>query len=74
MSPWKRSPDCVEGIRRFGEQGKIFHVHFRNVRGTIPAQKGYEEVIPDSGDLSMYEVARALHQPAAVWTQPRRTT
>lgn len=52
--------DVFEGIRRFGEQGKIFHVHFRNVRGVIPQQQGYEEVLPDEGDLHMTQVAQAL--------------
>ncbi len=54
--------DVFEGIKRFGEQGRIFHVHFRNVRGTIPETGGYTEVIPDEGDLDMYQVTRALHE------------
>jgi mannonate dehydratase len=58
---YESGEDIFEGIRHFGAQGKLFHVHFRNVRGTIPAQKGYEEVMPDEGDLSMYRVAKALH-------------
>lgn len=58
---YESGEDVFEGIRRFGGQGKIFHVHFRNVRGTIPATGGYEEVIPDQGDLNMFQVVRALH-------------
>ena len=54
--------DVYEAIRRIGSQDRIVYVHFRNVQGTIPAQKGYAEVIPDDGDLDMYQVARALHQ------------
>jgi len=46
------------GIRRFGH--KIVHVHFRNVKGTIPENGEYEEVMPDEGDLNMYQVAKAL--------------
>ena len=57
---YESGEDIFEGIRRFGVQGKLFHVHFRNVRGTIPNGKGYEEVMPDEGDLSMYRVAKAL--------------
>ena len=57
---YESGEDVFEGIRRFGGQGRIFHVHFRNVRGTIPAQRGYSEVAPDEGDLNMLEVARAL--------------
>ena len=48
------------GIRRFGAEGKIFHVHFRNVHGRIPVEGWYEERAPDEGDLSMFAVARAL--------------
>jgi mannonate dehydratase len=57
---YESGEDVFEGIRRFGQQGKIFHVHFRNVKGTIPKDKAYEEVIPDAGDLDMYRVAKAL--------------
>ncbi len=57
---YESGEDIYEGIRRFGGQGKIFHVHFRNVRGTIPANRSYEEVIPDAGDVDMARVAAAL--------------
>ncbi|NKB72361.1 MAG: TIM barrel protein [Candidatus Latescibacteria bacterium] len=59
---YESGQDIYEGIRHFGAQNKIFHVHFRNVAGTIPQQQGYAEVIPDSGDLDMYQVAKALHE------------
>ncbi len=58
---YESGENVFEGIRHFGAQGKIFHVHFRNVRGKIPEKRGYEEVIPDSGDMDMYRVAKALH-------------
>ena len=57
---YESGEDIFEGIRRFGAQDKLFHVHFRNVQRTIPAGKGYEEGMPDEGDLSMYRVAKAL--------------
>ncbi|MEC9293146.1 MAG: mannonate dehydratase, partial [Chloroflexota bacterium] len=56
---YESGEDIFEGIRRFGD--KIIHVHFRNVKGTIPVNGEYEEVMPDEGDLSMYRVAKALH-------------
>ena len=59
---YESGEDVFEGIRRFGELGKIFHVHLRNVVGTIPADKAYAETMPDLGDLDMYQVVRALHQ------------
>jgi len=58
---YESGEDIFEGIRKYGEQNKIFHVHFRNVRGTLPSTGWYEEVIPDTGDLDMYRVAKALH-------------
>ena len=57
---YESGEDIFEGIKRFGEQGKIFHVHFRNVHGTIPTQRAYEERLPDEGDLNMTKVAQAL--------------
>jgi mannonate dehydratase len=58
---YESGEDVFEGIKRFGEQGKIFHVHFRNVRGAIPSKNAYEEVFLDEGDLNMRKVAQALH-------------
>jgi mannonate dehydratase len=59
---YESGEDVFEGIRRFGKQGKLFHVHFRNVRGTLPARKSYGEVFVDDGDLDMARVVRALHE------------
>lgn len=41
-----------EVIRYFGERGKIFMVHFRNIRG---GYLNFEEVFPDEGDMDMFE-------------------
>jgi mannonate dehydratase len=46
----------LEEIRRFGEDGKIFLVHFRAVRGAVPK---YTEVFLDEGDLDMLQVMKA---------------
>jgi mannonate dehydratase len=54
--------DVFAGIRHFGSQGRLIHVHFRNVRGTLPASGRYEEVFVDDGDLDMPKVIRALHE------------
>jgi mannonate dehydratase len=43
-------------IRHFGRQGKIFFVHFRNVRGKFPK---FDEVFQDDGDTDQYEAVRA---------------
>lgn len=57
---YESGEDVFEAIKRFGSQGKIFHVHFRNVRGTLPRDGGYEERFTDDGDLNMMDVVRAL--------------
>jgi mannonate dehydratase len=57
---YESGEDVFEGIRRYGARGKLFHVHFRNVRGTLPAAGGYSEVMVDDGDLHMPRVLRAL--------------
>jgi mannonate dehydratase len=46
-----------EVIREFGERGKIFNIHFRNIRGRRDA---FQEVYPDEGDLDMIAVLRTL--------------
>jgi mannonate dehydratase len=57
---YESGEDVFEGIRRFGRRGKLFHVHFRNVRGTLPARGGYSEVFLDEGDLDMAKVLATL--------------
>ena len=57
---YESGEDVLAGIRHFGRQRKLFHVHFRNVRGTLSANRGYAEVFVDEGDLDMANVLRAL--------------
>jgi mannonate dehydratase len=49
--------DVIETIRYFGSRGKINHVHFRNVKGSVPL---YVESFIDDGDTDMLEAMRAL--------------
>ncbi len=44
-------------IRYFGERGKIFNIHYRNIRGR---RDDFCETYPDDGDLDMVAVARTL--------------
>jgi mannonate dehydratase len=44
--------EVPEAIQYFGERGKIFMVHFRNIRGRVHA---FDEVFPDEGDVDMYQ-------------------
>ena len=52
--------DIYEQIKLFGRKGKIFHIHFRNVRGTLPSAGEYEEVALDDGDMDMFKVLQTL--------------
>lgn len=46
-------------IRYFGRRGRIFNVHFRNIRGR---RDDFREVYPDEGDLDMREVMKVLKE------------
>ena len=46
--------EIFDVIRWFGERGKLFNVHFRNIRGR---RGSFMEVFPDEGDMDM---ARAV--------------
>ena len=46
----------VEAVSRFATQGKIFYVHFRNVRGGFPK---FDEVFIDEGDVNMIAALKA---------------
>ena len=59
---YESGEDVLRGIRHFGKQEKLFHVHFRNVRGTLPGRNGYSEVFVDDGDLDMGQVLGAMNE------------
>lgn len=46
-------------IRKYGAEGKIAHVHFRNVRGT---REKFDEVWPDDGQLDLLEAVKVLKE------------
>ena len=48
--------DVIDAIHRIGGLGRIHHVHFRAVRGSVPR---YEETFIDEGDVDMLEAMRA---------------
>lgn len=47
--------EIFEVIRHFGKQGKIFNVHFRNIRGK---RGNFVETFPDDGDVDMLRALR----------------
>ena len=53
----KPGEELYEIVRYFGERGKLFNIHFRNIRGGL---QNFQEVWPDEGDVDMYKVAQVL--------------
>ncbi len=49
--------EICEVVRTFGQRGKIFNIHFRNIQGH---RDDFRETYPDDGDLDMLAVARTL--------------
>jgi mannonate dehydratase len=47
--------EVYEAIRYFGSRGRIFWVHFRNIRGRY---LHFDEVFPDEGDIDMIQALR----------------
>jgi mannonate dehydratase len=46
-------------IREFGARGKLFNIHYRNIRGRRDA---FQEVFPDEGDVDMVRVMATLKE------------
>ena len=46
-------------IRYFGSKGRIFNIHFRNIRGK---RDRFQEVFPDEGDMDMAKVMKTLKE------------
>ncbi|HEV8062613.1 MAG TPA: mannonate dehydratase, partial [Gemmataceae bacterium] len=51
----KPGQDIYEVIRYFGSRGKIFNVHFRNIKGGF---LDFQETFPDDGDVDMLRALR----------------
>ncbi|MEN6479370.1 MAG: mannonate dehydratase [Anaerolineales bacterium] len=50
--------DVCASIRHFGQQGKLFFAHFRNLRGRAA---DFTEAFHDDGDTDMYAAMRAYY-------------
>lgn len=48
--------EIYEAIRYFGSRGKIFNVHFRNIKGGF---LHFQETFPDNGDVDFLRAIRA---------------
>ncbi|GGL61193.1 mannonate dehydratase [Wenxinia marina] len=49
--------EMADVIRWFGTRGKLFNIHYRNIRGR---RLSFMETFPDEGDLDMIAVLRVL--------------
>jgi mannonate dehydratase len=52
-------PGVIEAIRYFGERGRIWYVHFRDVQGSVPK---FQECFVEEGNDDMFEVVRTLKE------------
>jgi len=55
-------PLVLNEIRNYGREGRIFQVHFRNVKGNLDLSDGFEETLLDDGDMSMFKILQALKE------------
>ena len=55
----KPGEEIYDVIRYFGSRGKIFNVHFRNIRGGFLK---FAEVLPDDGDVDMPRALRTYRE------------
>jgi mannonate dehydratase len=55
----KPTEEIHDVIRWFGTRGKIFNVHFRNIRGGLLK---FQETLPDDGDVNMLHALRAYRE------------
>ena len=51
--------EILEVIRYFGTRGKIFAIHFRNIRGR---RGNFQEVFPEEGDIDMLAALRVYRE------------
>jgi len=56
------TPLVLDEINNYGRKGRIFTVHFRNVRGSLATAGAFEETLLDDGDMNMFKILLALHK------------
>ncbi|MBM3265913.1 MAG: mannonate dehydratase, partial [candidate division Zixibacteria bacterium] len=53
-------PLVLDEINNYGRKGRIFMIHFRNIRGSFSTSHGYEETLLDDGDMNMFKILLEL--------------
>jgi len=56
------TPLVLDEINNYGRKGRIFMIHFRNVRGSLATAGGFEEVLLDDGDMNMFKILLELQR------------
>lgn len=60
MGCWSEmGPGVLEAIRYFGERGKIFYVHLRDVQGCVPS---FQECFLGEGNVNVVEALKLLKE------------
>lgn len=52
----------LDEINNYGRKGRLFTIHFRNVRGSLATAGAYEETLLDDGDMNMFRILLELHK------------
>ncbi|ASN06264.1 mannonate dehydratase [Virgibacillus necropolis] len=52
----------LDEINHYGRKDKLFLVHFRNVRGSLPTAGAFEEALLDDGDMNMFKILLELRK------------
>lgn len=50
----------LDEINHYGRKGRLFLIHFRNVRGSLPTAGAFEEALLDDGDMNMFKIMLEL--------------
>ncbi|WP_078394302.1 mannonate dehydratase [Shouchella patagoniensis] len=50
----------TDELNQYGRKNRLFLVHFRNVRGSLPTAGAFEEALLDDGDMNMFKLLLEL--------------
>ena len=53
-------PLVLDEIHKYGREGRLHAIHFRNTRGSFATAGAYEEVLMNDGDVNLFRVIKAL--------------
>lgn len=52
----------LDELNQYGRKDRLFLVHFRNVRGSLPTAGAFEEALLDDGDMNMFKLLLELNK------------